>query len=493
MPAKFDISSAKSEHEKSGAMIETRPGVWWTSKDPTKRVPGTLVRENSLWRLDLVGKLPVDHGWAGGLSLVPPVTVFGSSLGTRCTLRGAYLSDQKGPTMHFGVPADDRDQGDNQYCQSWTASMLMVGEALPDDTLYKAAYFELTGLGDWWTHTGLTPGDFSNGIENYQSPVPADIDCGDGLEVIISTGATGEGSGRRARSLRERVVVHIKAESGLTLSDLERRLIFPLRALLAIVLKTQVEYSNCRLDLLDSEEYSPFPVTIDPDVMSNSASGDHYWPTFTAAAVDLPVFLPAWLRLAADNAVPLGVAESRDRIGSLPIRVVQTVNAAETLHRTLTQAPAQSPFADRVKEALKGTNLNSDERRKVCSVVKMSELSLETRLVQLAEGLGNSFCAWFFGNQVQEWAHVAAAVRNALSHGYPTKHGLERDTGTLVGLYRLTVTVIRLRLLCEAGLPSGDALISILMKDQSFLALIHQDVADWHSLAARIRASKSVH
>lgn len=92
-------------------------------------------------------------------------------------------------------------------------------------------------------------------------------------------------------------------------------------------------------------------------------------------------------------------------------------------------------------------------------------------------------------DQVAEWAKVAAAVRNALSHGFPTEHRVEQDHRALVGVLRSTQAVIRLRLLVEAGVPSGFALVTMLRRDDQYVALRQQSLADWRQLAASIRTT----
>jgi hypothetical protein len=77
-------------------VIEPRSGVWWTDGDPSLRVPGALVRVDDWWQLDLIGNLPVNHQWRDAFSLVPSTTVYGACLGTRYTLRRAYLTESKG-------------------------------------------------------------------------------------------------------------------------------------------------------------------------------------------------------------------------------------------------------------------------------------------------------------------------------------------------------------------------------------------------------------
>lgn len=102
-----------------------------------------------------------------------------------------------------------------------------------------------------------------------------------------------------------------------------------------------------------------------------------------------------------------------------PLQVVEVVNAAETLQRTGSQPNINSSFAAKVSDELDATALNSREKRKVLHALTITEVPLEKRLLNLANGLGSGFCLWFFDGQVNDWALVASEVRNALSHGYP--------------------------------------------------------------------------
>jgi ApeA N-terminal domain 1 len=474
----------------AATVIESRTGVWWTDGDSNRRVPGTLARADDLWQLDLIGNLPVNNRWTGALSMVPPTTIYGSCLGTRYTLRWAYLAESKGPSLHFGKPQDDHDQAEDQYWQRWTGETLLKGGALAEDFLFGAAQFELTGLSSWWPQTGLSRSNKHNReVLDYDWPEQAVANCGDGLVLTIGTNVS-ESMGIRDRTMTERVIIGATCETGFTLEALEEQVIVPLRGLLAISMKNHTEYFNCQLQPLGLDEHPTYPIHLDPEVIDAQAESNprNSWPTFTTEDIDIPQFLPAWLKLAKDNALPLAVAEPHTQSGTLQSQVVEAVNAAETLHRTLTGDTAVYPFAEMVMGLLKADGkLNSAQRRSVYSAIKLTEVPLEARLLGLAEGLGEPFCAWFFNGRVRDWARVAATVRNALSHGYPTRHRIEDDTGALIGILEMTRTVIRLRLLCAAGLPSGDPLEVLLAKDQSYLALMKQTIADWRELAARTR------
>jgi hypothetical protein len=479
-------------------LIESRSGVWWTSDDPTRRLPGTLVRGDDRWRLDLIGSLWVDTNWVDGLSLIPPRTIYGTCLGTRYTLHSAYLRDSKGTRIHYDVPFDERDQADDQSSQLWEGFTLLRGDALPEDALFTGAMFELSGLSAWWPFTGLRGTNAATSAIDYEDPEPSVAECGDGLTVFFGTNIS-QSSGIRRRLFQEKVIVHVKREAGFTFTTLVDEIIKPLRGFLAIVLDQPVEYFNCRLQPLIAQpsslefQHATFPVYVDPDVIDHEEESNPYrrWPTFTAEDVEASTLIPKWLKLAQDNPVPLGVTEPRNQRGSLPSRVVETVNAAETLHRSLHPKPEEYLFATKVWEALKGASgLNSDERRRVRSAVKFTELTLEMRLLQLAHGLGEEFCAWFFQGQVANWALVAAHVRNALSHGLHPDHKIEQDFGVLLGILRMTQAVIRLRLLVESGLEADSPLVILISKDRHYVALVKQTVAGWERLAHQIRGKQ---
>ncbi|MGV9653941.1 HEPN domain-containing protein [Streptomyces sp. NPDC003554] len=166
------------------------------------------------------------------------------------------------------------------------------------------------------------------------------------------------------------------------------------------------------------------------------------------------------------------------------------MNAAETLHRALHVEPAEYPFAERVREALARSEITftSAERRSVRDAVKFTEMSLERRLLALAEGLGADACTWLFADTFRPWAYVTARMRNVLSHGFPAPDGVHEDPGALAGALRLTEAVITLRLLMAAGLFSGAGLVARLERHRGMRALSQQKLADWSALAHQINS-----
>ncbi|WP_406464714.1 hypothetical protein OH768_52635 [Streptomyces sp. NBC_01622] len=113
-------------------------------------------------------------------------------------------------------------------------------------------------------------------------------------------------------------------------------------------------------------------------------------------------------------------------------------------------------------------------------------MTLEQRLLALAEGLGADVCAWLFAETVRPWAFVTARMRNVLSHGFAASDGVREEPGALAGALRLTEVVITLRLVTDAGLPYGADLLARLDRHRGLRSLSKQTVANWYALARRI-------
>lgn len=203
---------------------------------------------------------------------------------------------------------------------------------------------------------------------------------------------------------------------------------------------------------------------------------------------DMPSFIPAWLTTARRFSVPLDAVEPRQRSGSLQLQLLDAGNAAETLHRTAHGEPTAHPLAERVFQALGDSRqFNSAERRSVRAAVRnFVDNTLEKRLLSLAEDLGPEVCAWLFSDTQAPWAFVTACIRNTLSHGLTAPHGVHEDTGALIGALHVTEAVITLRLLIEAGLPTGSRLTAQLERHHGMRSLAKQRIADWPALAHRI-------
>jgi hypothetical protein len=435
--------------------------------------------------LDLIGALSTDPGGEDSLHLVPPQTIWGACRGVLYTLMECYLRDVVN-SRGAEVPEDVSDQ----WLMTWHVGSVIRGGAVTEATLFHSASFEITGLPAWWPSSGLRGSRGCSGA--YAQPDDVTVPLQDG-EITIGVRGMPR-YGRRVRSLRERVVVWVEKPAGLTLEDLEKDTVAPLRALIAIEVDEPVSVFNLRVHPIspapDGRPSSSFEV--DPHGGAEPEELPAAIPAplpLAPALLDVPSFIPAWLEVARNCSVPLDAVEPRRRSGSVQLQFLDVVNAAETLHRSLHAETSEYPFAERVRQALKDFGgFSSEERRAVRDAVKFTETSLESRLLALAEGLGSEVCGWLFKGNVRPWAYVTARLRNVLSHGFAAPDGVHDDPGALVGALRLTEAVITLRLFLAAGLPSGARLVSQLERHRGLRSLSKQSIADWPVLAHRINA-----
>ncbi|MFB7410972.1 HEPN domain-containing protein [Streptomyces sp. NPDC056202] len=452
-------------------------GSWWTPEDPEARVPGSLVCVDGRWRLDLIGTLMVNAG-GGGLRLAPSQTIYGACRGHRYSLQGGHLYDSETPTW-------GEEQGGDQSGMTWIATTLIREGHFQESHIFNEASLRMTGLSSWWPSSGLVGRRASKYIEEYERPDALSIETEDGFSIRVGVAETGR-RGRRIRSLEESIRVWITKESGFTIEDLDL-VVNPMRALVAIANDAPVEVFDLRLTGPSSR--FPFEVRVDPGV-GELKDDDFFEGLFNADAFDMQTFIPAWISLAQSNVVPMDVAEPRKPEGTLQNRLVHAVAAAETLHRGLHPEPASTPeseLAVRVAAAMGASeSFKVAEINKVRKQLSYTSISLEKRLVQLANGLGVEVVTWLFGDQVKDWAFAVQSVRNLLSHGFAADHDVENDTGVLYVALRLAEAILRLSLVVAAGGPKGDDLLSLLRRDVGYRALAAQEMVDWVEVRKRI-------
>lgn len=157
---------------------------------------------------------------------------------------------------------------------------------------------------------------------------------------------------------------------------------------------------------------------------------------------------------------------------------------------TLTRAEGKWGLAERIKFHLSEHRgeVNSRECSRVVSALKhVDEPNLEQRLRDLANSLGDEAANWLLGRNVNDWAMVAATMRNALAHGFPTVHQVETDVAAMAGVLATVKAITHLAMLTHCGLRTGQPLVDLLADDSRFRAVAQQKLADWAVLAARIR------
>ena len=464
-------------------MTEARSGVWWLADEPTRRIPGTLIRSNNRWQLSVTGRLPGQLG-SEGLSLVPLETIHGACLGIRYTLNGCYLTSSRSP----GGPRHAGDDGDDQYSQTWIGHFLTKGAALPAATRYSAARFQLTQLTHWWQRGGLRGRNAATSEYDYIAPEPTTVECDDGLTLEVWADISSR-IGSRHRSMTEEVYLSARRNDGFTIDELFDDIVLPLRRLLSIIHSARGEYHDGRLYLADEPDR---PLIIDPEI--NPAAGRDVWREdrlFPGDDRAIRTLFPEWLRMHRSNELSIVVAEPGYGGGTGQAHAVELVNALETLHRALHPAPTANPFADKVADAVASlTGFTKQQRKRIVMGVSINEVRLEKRLLELARGLGAPFVEWFFRGQVTDWAYTLSQVRNALAHGYHTPHRLGYDSRTIVAIVETARVVLRLCLLAQAGTPTDSSFVPMLEANPDVSHVRNQSLVEWRTTANRIRIER---
>lgn len=480
--------------------IEPRMGEFWRADDPARQLPGTLSRVDGQWELALHGGLVVRGNDADGLALVQPTLIYGIAANRAYTLRHAYWrSGTVGPLV------DDDGGGELDRTQRWVSYELIEDLHLPDDARLVSVSFELTGLGEFWPASGLTGAGFNR--DTYTAPTPLEATWR-GTSIVVKM-ALESHTRVRHRSATETPRVMVSDAAGFTLEQFQRDIEMPLRALLSVCLNHPVDTSNA--DVIVHDDHQPPPAARGPDDDSyepplpagrldpgliGTAGRSRYVPAnrpkLTADTLDFSTVVPAWLELAAQTLMPMGSALTRPDAPAPPLQnqVVAEVNAAETLHRALNPGEPDTSFAERIKTHLAEhpEKLNSKDRSRVVGALKHAdEPNLERRLSALARNLGDQVGDWLLGGHLNDWAMVAATMRNALAHGFPTAHHVETDVGAMAGVHATVKAVTHLAMITHCGLPGGRRLAELISDDPRFRAVANQQLANWAILAARIR------
>ncbi len=86
-------------------------------------------------------------------------------------------------------------------------------------------------------------------------------------------------------------------------------------------------------------------------------------------------------------------------------------------------------------------------------------------------------------------ADVSSALKNALSYGYPTSHGLQKDTPTLIAIQHVTRAIVQLGLLVTAGSPPGQAMVDLLRTNDHYGRPKNQALINWETTADAMKRS----
>ena len=440
-------------------------GYWWLVESPDIRVPGVVrMVGDGKYELTTIGSLGQSFE---ALQSLGEVTLFGDCGGQKYTLLQALITNQTTRGMISASTAE-----------TWMSFVMVRGTHLLPSSRFKVATFRLSGLSGLWGRWRHVPeGDPNEGYE-----VGAILPAVRGCEVrIVRTRWRSAGLGRS--TYRDHIAVHVEATEGLTLDDLDRCFIFPLRALTACVTGGESEVSHENLgeflgENRDASESRAGTVEVNP---WTSLEIDEEYRSSLLKDND-PFFcevVTRWLQLSEKLLNPMVIAAPRTRRGYLEMETFAAVGAAEQVQRELTEG-RPTPFADSLKSTLaehrQALGLSSDERRRIVNAVKQSEFTLQHRLEDLLGGDSRSIFIWIFQEHLTEWAAVSAKVRNVLGHGLARPDRRPVDYLMLIDVLDAARAVILIRLLIECGFP----------KDELELRLGNDRNWDWQ----RARASK---
>ena len=463
-------------------------GVWWRADDPSRKLAGSLHRDNGWWRLELVGELTYQRSATYGYAMELPPVLHGAAHGRVFTLRHTRFLGSRGPTWPPAV-YDGADLIEElQSTQTWGAFDLLESIHATESTLYQFASFSLSGLEWFWQYSGIR-GRFNVDSKNeYVTPTKTEVSVREGYRVSVEALTTSR-RGLRSSGFEERVVVRVSKDGGFTIVDLEEKVIGPLRALLTICLGQRVDSFGLEIFPLDEMLANPrSTVTVNPNITPASSvwQRNPQFEVFTSASpqVDVATLISRWIDLTAEISSPAYVLENRQP-SELQQSVVHVVNAAEALHHYLHSSEDENKdTAEKVRNLLAEHNMFNSKKRRDIRDTLIRRIKLEDRLRALVYECGDEhFASWLVNGDADQWAYVAAKARNVLAHGLHTDLGLETDFAAQTAVLETTRVVLMARLLTLCGVPADSGLFA---RDGRFLAVLHQQLAEWRELATKL-------
>lgn len=446
-------------------MTMTQSGLWWLSTSPETRIPGELNLRAGRRFLSTIGRLdPLDdNGGEPGYRLESR-TIMGYTTDGPVSLWGCrWIQERRGQL----IPQDES----RQYAQVWEAGTLIVGRTIGPTFLFASASIAIEGL-TWWWEDGMhraRRAHSSDALLNEKSrrepitiPLPGDweIDLGsDGQETL----------GIHDSRYERRTLLRVSRTDGFTRAQLYAEVIYPLRAMLAMAFKFNVGIQQERLFPPDPQNEWEH-LTVDPEKYQEVADpgewvGRRDQALFTAKNVDAARFIRSWMELAPELIMTFAVILNDEPGRALQLSVVDTVSAAETLHRALER------------------RLHDRERQ--------YGPKQDKRLRELANGLETAVQQYVLGDATDYWASVAAEVRNVLTHGIKVSHGVHEDVPALIAILEITAVVTELRLAIACGLRPSERLVRHLERIRRYEGVAHQKLVAWPELHSRILAERS--
>lgn len=438
-------SSEHFNHESWWALRTFEPvmGSWWRQDVPDLVLSGYLDRADTdrggyKWRLLVDGDLgDIQPGYETS------VTLFGNTA--------------VGPmTLHHAAPTGWRFEGDSsgkKTMSRWEALVLMAGDHLPLDHLYRHASFGIPHAVDW-----LGPST----LNAYVSPQPLPAGPGpDGL-VTMSSASLPNGLQLHAHLVRSesfaplgrqrrhewRGLYSLTSESGFTLQQ-GLDVAYALSQLQSLAFGTYLESYEFRLAPHGSDPHQSI------EVVGPHQPGGQAWrglgPFFDTSEVDYSSLIAAWLVLR--ERVPLVdtlIAPQHGADASVQVMLLAQCSALEALAQHYWERPGLSESDRQILDALEHGGINSKRRSMVENQLRQRRWPLEHKLVTAAALAGDHSSQRLLGS-IPDWAHLVMRLRNSLAHGLQLPAGLGQNVEFVVEAQRSVAAVLQLAVLNHLG------------------------------------------
>jgi hypothetical protein len=416
-------------------------GSWWREDAPDVVLSGYL---------EGIPSPQAGHSWRlfldGDLGEIPP------GYETAVTLFGLTPSGRM--TLHHAAPsrwASGGELTERKTMSQWEAFVLLKGDHVPVDRLYREASFSVPQAVDWLGPSRLNayahPEPLPKESDGYVHKETAILSGGLELHAGLARSRSVATMGRRVEE-EWRGLYSLTSESGFTFQQ-AADIAYAVAQLQSLALGVPLD--SYQLRLTTSGDDSP----IDIHVVDPHPPAGQTWrglsPFFDTSEVDFSSFMSAWLDLC--EKVPLVesvVAPRQGREATVEVLLLAQCSALEALASHYWKRPGLSPSDEEILGVLKRGGINSKRRKRVEAQLRQSRWPLEDKLIQAAEMAGEDSSRRLLGN-IPDWAHLVMRLRNSLAHGVPLPAGLAEDYEFVIEVQESVAAVLQLAILRHLG------------------------------------------
>lgn len=390
------------------------------------------------------------HSWRllldGDLGDIPPgyetaVTLFGLTPSGRMTLHRAAPSRW----ASGGAPAETKTMS------QWKAFVLLKGDHVPVDHLYREASFSVPQAADWLgpsrlnTYARLNP--LPKDSDGYVPKETAILSSGLQLHAGLARSRSVATMGRRVEE-EWRGLYSLTSESGFTFQQASD-IAYAVAQLQSLALGVPLDSYQLRLTGRGDD------ASIDIHVADPNPPAGETWrglsPFFDTSEVDFSPLMSAWLDLCEQ--VPLVesvIAPRQGREATVEVSLLAQCSALEALALRYWKRPGLAESDEEILGVLKRGGINSKRRKRVEGQLRQSRWPLEDKLIQAAEMAGEESSRRLLGS-ISKWAHLVMRLRNSLAHGAPLPAGLAEDFEFVIEAQESVAAVLQLAILRHIG------------------------------------------